>query len=48
MSKKTRKTALVAAAWVLLLSTYLAYQQAVSALGAKLGHLTGFLFYWIV
>jgi membrane protease YdiL (CAAX protease family) len=45
---RVRKVALVAAPWALLLTTYLTYQQAVSAFGPRLGYLSGFLFYWIV
>jgi uncharacterized protein len=48
MSEKARRLALVAAPGVLLVTTYVTYQQAVSAFGAKLGYLAGFLFYWIV
>jgi hypothetical protein len=32
---------------MLLLTTYLVYQGAVSAFGPKLGYFVGFLFYWI-
>lgn len=47
-SLKWTKTALIAAPWLLILTTNLAYQWAVAGLGSKLGYLTGFLFYWII
>ena len=44
---KAKKVALIAAPWVLLLTTYLAFQGAVALLGPRPGYLAGFLFYWI-
>jgi len=45
---ETRRIALIAAPWALLLSTYGVYQGAVSLWGARPGYLIGFLFYWII
>lgn len=48
MSKhRTRTVAPIAAPRLLLLTTYFAYQLAVSAFGQRPGYLIGFLFYWI-
>lgn len=43
-----KQAILVATPFVLLGSTYFAFQQLVALLGPRLGYLGGFLFYWIV
>lgn len=43
-----QQTALVATPVILLVTTYLSFQQFVALLGPRLGYLGGFLFYWIV
>ena len=42
-----KKTALIAAPWLLLLTTYLVFQEGAALLGPRTGYLVGFLFYWL-
>jgi uncharacterized protein len=48
MAHPLKKKILWATPWVLLGTTYVAYQAFVSLWGPRLGYLAGFVFYWVI